>query len=348
MNRIVKIDKRSIGDGYACFIIAEAGSNHDGDFKQALALIDVACEADADAIKFQTFKAEKLYTKKAGYADYLKNKKSIYQIIKEMEMPEDWIPRLAKYCQKKGIIFLSTPFDEEAVDLLDDHVPAFKIASYEMNHIPLVKYIAGKRKPIIMSTGSADLSEVRRSVEVIKKQGNKNLILMQCTACYPTPVDSLNLKSIITMKNKFHVPIGISDHSRELDIGPLAAVALGANCVEKHFTISNAFAGPDHKFAVEPEELRLMIKKIREVEKALGTGEKEVLRAEKELRQFARRSVFAIEEIRAGDIFSKRNTAVLRAGKIRYEVNPEEYEYILGRCAKRRIEKYASLRRGDY
>ena len=344
----IHIVGRKVGAEHSCFIIAEAGVNHNGSLEVARRLVDAAVDACADAIKFQTFKAEKLYIKKAGYADYLNNKKSIYQIIKEMEMPESWIPRLAAYCDKKGVVFLSTPFDEQSVDLLDRYVPAFKIASYEMSHIPLVKHIAKKGKPIIMSTGTAHLKEVEKSVRVIKSQGNEELILMQCTACYPAPLDSLNLRSIVTMKTKFQVPMGLSDHSREFDIGPLAAIALGANCLEKHVTLSNKLEGPDHKFAVEPEELRLMVKKIREVEVALGTGRKEVLGVERELRRFARRSVFAIENIHPGDIFSTRNTAVLRAGKIRYEIKPEEYENILGRSAKRRIEKYNSIKRGDY
>jgi len=348
MNKIIKIEKRQIGENYPCFIIAEAGSNHNGSLKRALSLIDVAVEAKVDAIKFQTFKAHKIYTEKAGMADYLGNKKTIYQIIKEMEMPEEWIPQLAKYCKSKKIMFLSTPFDEESADILEKYMPVYKIASYEMTDIPLIEHIAKKGKPIILSTGTADLAEVQKSVGAISKTGNKNLVLMQCTAKYPAPLDSVNIRSIVTMRQKFNIPVGLSDHSREPDVAPMAAVALGANCIEKHFTLSNKLPGPDHKFAIEPKELVLMVRKIRQTEKALGSGKKVTLPVEQELRQFARRSVFSIGNIKKGDTFAKENIAVLRRGKVEASLHPEEYKTILGKSAKRDIAKNSSLSREDF
>lgn len=348
MRKTIKIGKKFIGEGHPCFVIAEAGSNHNGNYTQALKLIDAATAAGADAVKFQCFKAEKLYTKKAGKAQYLKNKKSIYDIIKEMEMPVEWIPKLAAYCRKKKIIFLSSPFDESAADMLEEYVPAYKIASYEMTHLPLVKHIAKKGKPIIMSTGTATIDEIKKSIDVIKKASNNKVALMQCTACYPTPLDFVNVKAITVLKKTFGVPVGLSDHSREYDIAPMAAVAVGADCIEKHFTPSNKLKGPDHKFAVEPRELRLMIQKIRAVEKALGSGQKTTLGVEKELRTFARRSVFAVQDINKGERFTKDNIAVLRRGICAPGIDPGSYEVIIGKHARKNIRKDTSIKKSDF
>lgn len=342
-----KSDFVKIGRGAPCFIIAEAGSNHNGNFKQALKLIDVAVESGADAVKFQTFKARRMYSIKAGQSDYLKMPQSIYQIIEDMEMPDDWIPQLATYCQSQGIMFLSTPFDEESVDLLDPYVPLFKIASYELTHSPLLEYIASKKKPMILSTGTANVKEIDRAVSIIKQKGNSNLILMQCTAKYPAPLETIHLKSILVMKEKFNLPVGLSDHSRDFDVAPMAAVALGADCIEKHFTLSNRLPGPDHQFALEPQELKWMVQKIRNVEKALGVKQKKMLQVEKELHAFARRSVFAINPILPGEILSLANTAILRNGKQSSGLRPDQYHQILGKKAKRTIEAGAPVRDQD-
>ena len=191
--RTVQIGDQIIGDGQPCFIIAEAGSNHNGSLEQAFRLIDVAVESKADAVKFQNFKAEKIYLRSAGRSDYLKLNESIYDIFKEMEMPEDWVPKLASYCQEKGIVFMSSVFDESLADLLDQYLEVFKIASYEMTHIPLVQHIARKGKPVIISTGTADLNEVRNCVKAFYETGNQQLILLQCTASYPAPLESINM-----------------------------------------------------------------------------------------------------------------------------------------------------------
>ncbi len=343
----IKIGKRFIGDGAPCFVIAEAGSNHDGDFKQALALIDVASDAKADAVKFQTFKAHKIYTKKAGHARYLKDKKSIYEIIKDMEMPVEWIPKLAQYCKKKKIMFLSTPFDNDSADILEKHMPLFKISSYEMTDIPLVEHVAKKGKPIILSTGTAHLDEVGKTVQAIRAVGNRDLILMQCTACYPAPLESININTIQTMKKEFHLPVGLSDHSRAYDVAPMAAVAVGACCIEKHFTLSNGLSGPDHKYAIEPHELKLMVQKIRDVEKVLGTGKKDFHSVEKDLRSFARRSLFAIRVITKGQIITKDDIEILRNGILKPGLDPVYYDQILGKKAKRSILQDHPIRQGD-
>ena len=344
----VEIANTSIGDGQPCFIIAEAGSNHNGNFEQALRLIDIAVEAGADAVKFQLFRASKLYPKTAGRSDYLKLDRSIYDIIADMEMPYEWLPELAAYCEEKKIIFLSSVFDEESVDRLDPYVPAYKIASYEMTHLPLVRHIAEKGRPVIISTGTANLEEVDETVEAFFETGNKDLMLMQCTASYPAPLESLNLRAIITMKEAFHVPVGLSDHSRDPFVGPMAAVALGANLVEKHYTLSNRLPGPDHAYAVEPPELNEMVRKIRNVFESLGTGEKAVHSVEDELRSFARRSIFAIRNIAKGEVITRENVAVLRCGNLSPGLEPRYYDEMLGTSAQRDIEMDSAIHRGDY
>lgn len=333
----IRIGERTIGDGAPCFIIAEAGSNHNGRLEQALRLIEVAAEAGADAVKFQLFRADRLYPKGAGASDYLKIDRSIYDIIEEMEMPYDWLPRLAGYCRQKQILFLCSVFDEESVDRLDPFVPAHKVASYEMTHLPLVQAIARKGKPVFVSTGTANFEEVGETVQAFRETGNESLALMQCTGAYPAPLDALNLRALVQLKSAFHVPAGLSDHSRDPWVAPMAAAALGANLLEKHFTLSNRLPGPDHAFAVEPEELRQMIQKVREVEQALGTGEKRVQEAEQEMRRFARRSIYAVKNIQAGETLTKENMAVLRSGKLSEGLPPKEYPSVMGRRARRAI-----------
>ena len=344
----VQIGSRWVGAGEPCFIIAEAGSNHNGSLEQAQRLIDVAAEAKADAVKFQLFRASKLYPPAAGRSDYLNLDKPIYDIIQEMEMPYAWLPELSDYCQRAGIIFLASAFDEESVNELDPYVPAYKIASYEMTHFPLVRHIAGKGKPVIISTGTANLEEVDETVEVFTKTGNANLMLMQCTASYPAPTESLNLRAITTMNQAFQVPVGLSDHSRDPLVGPLAAVAMGANLVEKHFTLSNRLPGPDHQFSVEPNELKLMVQKIREVEQALGSGIKATQPVEQALRQFARRSIFAIHDIGAGEVLTSSNVAVLRCGNLPSGLEPKHYDELLGKMTTRKIASGSAVQQQDY
>lgn len=343
----MRLGDRFVGDGEPCFIIAEAGSNHNGSLEQAKRLIDIAVDAAADAVKFQVFRAAKLYPKSAGMSDYLKLSKPIYEIIAEMEMPYAWIPELADYCEEQQILFLASAFDEESVDILDPYVPAFKIASYEMTHLPLVRYVAGRRKPVIVSTGTANIEEVRETVEEFRRSGNDQLMLLQCTASYPAPLESLNLRAVQTLKETFGVPTGLSDHSRDPLVGPMAAVALGANLIEKHFTLNNQLPGPDHGFALEPEELRSMVRKVREVERALGTGQKVVQPVETELRAFAQRSIFALRDIAAGETLTPDNVAVLRCGKLSPTLAPKDYPAILGRRAARPIRAESAVRSED-
>lgn len=343
----IKIGERWVGEGEPCYIVAEAGSNHNGNFEQALRLIDVAVEAGADAVKFQHFKADKLYPRTAGESDYLKTSRSIYDIIHDMETPDAWVPRLADYCRERDIAFLSSPFDEASADVLEPYVPAFKIASYEMTHVPLLRHIARKGKPLIVSTGTATLAEVLHSVEAIQAAGNDQIILLQCTARYPTPLADVNARALVALREATGLPTGLSDHSRDPIVAPMTAVALGACLIEKHFTLSNQLPGPDHKFAVEPHELAELVRRVRETEQTLGHGRKEVLAAEEELRAFARRSIFASRDIAAGEALSPDNIAVLRCGKLGHGLDPEQYEAILGRHTLRAIAAEALIQRDD-
>jgi len=345
--RRIRLGTRVIGDGEPTYVIAEAGSNHNGNLDQAYALIDLAVEARADAVKFQTFRADALYPRSAGQTDYLALPRSIYDVIQQMEMPREWIPKLAARCREGGIDFLSTPFDELSADLLEEHVSLFKIASYEMTHVPLVQHIAGKNKPTIMSTGAASLDEVSEAVQCFRATGNDQLILMQCTARYPAPLSSLNVRTIPLMRSAFDVPVGLSDHSREVVIGPVTAVALGASVIEKHFTLSNRLPGPDHVNALEGRELIEMVATIRAAEKALGSGIKEPLPDEMELRSFARRSIFSTRPIAAGEVLTRDNIAVLRCGKLGYGLHPKECPSLIGRMTRCAIEAEQLIRSED-
>ena len=342
---VLDVGRRRVGDGQPCYVIAEAGSNHDGRLDQARRLIDVAAEAGADAVKFQLFRARKLYARGAGRSEYLKLDRPIYDIIADMEMPYDWLPVLARHAGERGIDFMASAFDEESVDVLDPLVGAFKIASYEMTHLPLVRYAAARKKPLIVSTGTAHLDEVRETVAAI---GATPFALMQCTAAYPAPLDALNVRAVVTLKATFGVPVGLSDHSRDPLIGPLAAVAVGANLLEKHFTLSNRLPGPDHGFAIEPLELAELVRRVRDTERALGSGDKTVQPVEEELRRFARRAIFVARDIAAGEPLGPENLVILRCGSLEPGLPPSAWERVLGRRASRPLSAEAPLTAADY
>lgn len=344
----IKIGNRWVGDGEKCFLIAEAGSNHNGKLELARELIETAAQAGADAVKFQLFRAAKLYPKGAGTSDYLRTGKPIYDLIAEMEMPYEWIPRVAEYCGQCRVEFLCSAFDEESADFVDPYISAHKVASYEMTHLPFVTHLARKGKPVVVSTGTAEMIEVAESLRAIHDAGNRQVVVLQCTGSYPAPLDAVNLRAIVSLRKKLNTLVGLSDHTREPIVAPLGAVALGACLVEKHFTLRNDLPGPDHRFALEPPELKTMITKIRELETALGSGKKEVNAVELELRRFARRSIFATRSIAAGEKFSRENTAVLRCGKLPPGLEPRFYPALLERRARRTIPAEASIGANDY
>ena len=312
------IGKKELGSQHPCFIIAEAGVNHNGDTALAKKLIDAAIEAGADAVKFQTFKAEKIVTPTAEKADYQKHTtgagESQYEMIKKLELSETDFRNLSDYAKEAGIIFLSTPFDEESVDLLDQiGVPAFKVPSGEITNFPLLKKIAQKSKPIILSTGMATLGEVEEALNYLKKHGAEEIVLLHCTTSYPAPVASVNLRVMETLRYAFQVPVGYSDHTEGITI-PIAAATMGACVIEKHFTLDRTLPGPDHQASLEPRELTAMVKAVRDVELARGNGIKGPTEEEEAIKRVARRSIVAKRDIHMGDVLTEDDLATKRPG----------------------------------
>lgn len=324
----IKIGDRLVGEGEPCFIIAEAGSNHDGKFEVAKRLIKVAKDVGADAIKFQTFKAEKLASPK--YA------KEMYKTLKKYELKAEWHTEFKKYADEIGIIFLSTPFDEGSADLLDKiGVPAFKVASGDLTHLPLLEYIAKKRKPMIVSTGGGSLAEVEEAINTIRNQGNNEIILMHCISNYPAKIEDANIRAMITMKNAFHVPVGYSDHSPGILI-PIATATLGACVIEKHFTVDKFLPGPDHAFALEGKEIKEMVQSVRLVQKALGDGMKRVIESEKKEVQLARRSLVASMDTPKRTRISKEMIKIVRPGS---GMPPKYIDFIVGKKTKSHMKE---------
>jgi N-acetylneuraminate synthase len=333
----IAIGPRLVGDGSPCFVIAEAGSNHDGDLQQALALIDAAARAGADAVKFQVFRASKLYPRTAGQTDYLGLDRPIRDVIADMEMPYEWLDELAERARTHGLVFMASAFDVESVERLDPYVEAHKIASYELAHHPLVAHVAGLGKPLILSTGTSGLGEIAEAVEVFRRAGGTQLALLQCTAAYPAPLESLNVAAIDGLHRHFGVPTGLSDHSRDPVIAPVLAVGVGASILEKHFTLSNALPGPDHAFALEPDELALMVERVRAAEQALGSPDKAVHPVELELRAFARPSLFTSRAVAAGQPFTTDDVIVLRKGRHADGLHPRELARVLAARSARNL-----------
>ncbi|HEY8168080.1 MAG: N-acetylneuraminate synthase family protein [Candidatus Limnocylindrales bacterium] len=341
---VVRIGDREVGDGAPVYIIAEAGSNHDRDLAQARRLIEVAAEAGADAVKFQTFQSDRIVAEtptRAAYLDaILPPDKTMSELFRELELPREWHAELKAYAEGCGIDFLSTPFDHEAVDLLDGlGVKAFKVATYELWHLPLIRDIASRGKPIICSTGMADIGEVQDAVDAVRSTGNEQLILLHCVVNYPPPFSQLNLRAIETMRRAFGVPVGWSDHTPGW-LAPVVATTLGAAVIEKHYTTDRTRPGPDHRFALEPDELTAMVRAIRDAQAALGDGVKRMADAEADLYVTARRSLFAARAIEPGTTLTEDDVAILRPGT---GIEVRELPNVLGRVARRRIERHEPL-----
>lgn len=339
------------------FVVAEAGSNWragdaQADMDRARRLIDVAASAGADAVKFQTYRAESVYVANAGESDYLSAagiRKSIRDIFADLEMPYDMLPKLAEEARARGVQLMSTGFSAADFAAIDPHVAVHKIASYEIGHLRLIDLAAKSGKPTLLSTGAAEIDDIAWAVERFHAKGGRDLCLMQCTAKYPAPFDALNLSVIESLRRRFGVAAGLSDHSRDPVTAPVAAVALGARAVEKHFTLDNRLPGPDHAFALEPPGLKLMVEKIREAEQARGGGVKQVAAAERELAAFARRGIQALCAIRSGEVLREgRNIDILRPGKQKLGIHPRYVEQIEGRSATRDIAAGEGLQPGDW
>lgn len=333
------IGDRAVGPDEPTYVIAEAGSNHNGSLDLAKELIEVAADAGVDAVKFQTFRAADLYVEDSGGAEYLNDDRPLYEIIEGLEMPYEWIPRLHDYCHEQDVEFLSTPFDERSAAELEVYVPAWKVASYTSSHHLFLEHLAGTDKPIIMSTGAHQLSGVREAVETLRAADATGLAILQCVAAYPTPLEYSNVHVVSTLAEEFNTPVGLSDHTTHPVTAPTAAVALGASVIEKHFTLDRNMDGPDHEFALEPDELREMVEAIRRTEDALGSAEKRVLEVERELYEKARRAIHAVEHIEAGETITRDNVKVLRPGHREMGLHPKFYGEVLRRTATEAIEK---------
>jgi len=339
------------------FVIAEAGSNWRmgtaaRDMKMARALIDAAAEAGADAVKFQTYRADTVYVQNAGTSDYLSQsgiRESIIDIFKDLSMPYEMIAPLAAYCAKRKIAFMSSAFSEDDFKAVDPYVSVHKIASYEITHSRLLALAAKSKKLLVLSTGASEYTDIDWAISHFRAHGGKKLSLMQCTARYPAPLSALNLLTIPELARRYGVPVGLSDHSRDPIIGPVAAVALGATLIEKHYTLDNRLPGPDHAFAITAEELTAMIHAIRECEKTRGDGVKRVLPDEVELRHYAQRAIQTTRPISKGETFREgANVAILRPGKRPQGIHPKFMEKIEGRRATRSIPAGDGVRAGDY
>lgn len=318
------------------FIIAEAGVNHNGSIGLAEQLIDVAYESGADAVKFQTFYAEKLVCKNAEKAKYqidnTGNTESQYDMLYKLELSVQEHKELNQYCNKKGILFLSTPFDIDSIKLLESlHMPIFKIPSGEITDLPYLREIAKLKKKVILSTGMSSLEEVREAVEILKKGGTQDITLLHCNSQYPTPVSDANLLAMVKMKEKLGLPVGYSDHTQGIEI-PIAAAALGACVIEKHFTLDKRMEGPDHKASLEPRELKQMINGVRKIELALGNGVKQMSSSEQENKLVVRKSIVAARYIKKNEKFTAENMAVKRPGT---GISPMRWDEMIGRKADR-------------
>ena len=325
-----------IGGENQCFVIAEVGSNHNNDYNQAIELINAAAESGVDAVKFQTFKASSHYSKKTPNFDYLGDVDT-YNLIHDLELNRAWHKPLKDYSESIGLVFLSSPCDLDAIVELDNlGIEAFKLASFDLPDLTLVKEMAKTKKPLIFSTGMANWMDIQRAIDVARNMGNYKIALLQCTSLYPAPAKLSNLRSMKVMQNAFNVITGYSDHTLGDHIC-LAAVANGASIIEKHLTLDRSMAGPDHKFAIEPNELKQLMYRLREVESALGEGMKNGPRLEeKDMFNKGRRSIHAACDIFNGEVVTENMLTIKRPG---LGISPYLQSNIIGRVALQDIKK---------
>lgn len=324
-------------------VIAEAGVNHNGSIELAKQLVDKAVEAGADYIKFQTFKATNIVTKSAKQADYQKKNTcggddSQYQMLKKLELTQEEHFELIEYCNLKGIRFFSTAFDFDSIDFLDSlHLNLWKIPSGEITNFPYIKRIAQKQGDVILSTGMSTSEDIQNAVDVLLKWGKTKtqITILHCNTEYPTPFEDVNLLAMQSIAQQFGTKVGYSDHTQGIEV-PIAAVALGATVIEKHFTLDRNMPGPDHKASLEPDELKTMVSAIRNIEKALGSSEKKVTDSERKNIAVARKSIVAAKDIKKGEPLTEKNITVKRPGT---GVSPMRWEEVLGTLAVRDFQE---------
>lgn len=344
MNPFIEVNGRSIGFSYAAYIIAEMSANHNRDFDQAVRILHAAKEAGADAVKLQTYTpdtltipSDKEYFRIGGGT--LWDGRTLYDLYSEAYMPWEWQPKLKKIADEIGIDLFSTAFDPTAVDFLEEMgVPVHKVASFEIVDIPLIEKMARTGKPLIISTGMATLGEIEEAVQAARNAGATQIALLKCTSAYPAPPKEMNLRTIPHMAETFHVPVGLSDHTLGIAV-PVAAVALGACIVEKHFTLSRGIPGPDSAFSLEPHEFKTMVEAIRVAEKAVGEVRYGVSEREAHSRVF-RRSLFVVKDMKTGEMFTEENVRSIRPG---YGLPSRYLKDVLGRQAAKDIERGTPL-----
>lgn len=318
------------------YIIAEAGVNHNGSIELAKKMIDKAKDAGADCIKFQTFVSENIVSKTAGKADYQKehtsSSESQLDMLKKLELSFDEFVKLNEYCKEKEIEFLSTAFDFESIKFLNNlGIKRWKIPSGDITNLPYLIEIAKLGKPVILSTGMSTMFDIKSAVSVLKENGSGQITVLHCTTEYPTPYKDVNLKAMKTIKKEFNVPVGYSDHTKGIEI-PIAAVAMGATIIEKHFTLDRNMEGPDHKASLEPDELKSMVSAIRNIEFAMGDGNKKPANSEVKNMAVSRKSIVANKDIKKGELFTEENIAVKRPGN---GISPMKWFGVLGQTATR-------------
>jgi N-acetylneuraminate synthase len=340
----IKINNITIGSGCSAYIIAELSANHNQDFEQAIKLVEAAKQAGADAVKLQTYTPDTI-TIDCRSGPFMIDKgtiwegQNLYDLYKEAYTPWEWQPKLKEFAERLGLACFSTPFDHSAVDFLEGlNVPAYKVASFELVDLPLIKKIGATGKPVILSTGMATLAEIGEAVETLRAAGCAQLALLKCTSAYPALPEEMNLCTIPHLAEAFGVPVGLSDHTLGI-AAPVAAVALGACIIEKHLTLSRSVAGPDSAFSLEPQEFATMVKAVRDAEKALGRVSYELTAQEQSSRVF-RRSLFVVADMRAGECFTAENIRSIRPG---HGLAPKHLDQILGRKASGDIKRGTPL-----
>ena len=334
----VHISDRGVGPGFPCLIVAEAGVNHNGDPVVARRMVDVAADVGVDGVKFQAFKAERLVAPDAPKAAYqietTGEDESQMDMLRRLELPDEAYRELMKLCRDKGVLFMCTPFDEQSADFLEQlGTEVFKIPSGEITNLPFLAHVARKLRPLIVSTGMADLREVATAVQAIRDNGNPPLILLHCVSNYPADPADANLGAIRTLLEEFHVPVGYSDHTPGVEVS-LAAVALGACVIEKHFTLDRKMSGPDHLASIEPDELKALVNGVRTVESALGHGRKEPAPREADTAAVARKSLVVARDIPAGTILTNDSIVILRPGT---GLAPDMKPGVVGRTTRKKI-----------
>jgi N,N'-diacetyllegionaminate synthase len=338
MDGLVRLGDRRVGDGEPCFVIAEAGVNHNGNQELAARLVEAAAAAGADAVKFQTFRAEEVATASAPKADYqletTSRTETQLEMLRRLELGWEAHAALKLLAEERGLVFLSTPFDLSSVDGLDRlGVDAFKVASPDVTNVPLLEEIGRRGRPVLLSTGLADIEEVGRALAVLRGAGDVDVVVLHCVSEYPAAAEDANLRAMATMSARFGCPIGYSDHTEGSEVA-LAAVALGASVLEKHFTLDRRLPGPDHRASLEPDELARFVTAVRRVESALGTGIKEPTEAERRNARAVRRSLAAAEDLPAGTVLTREVLTALRPGT---GISPARIESVVGRRLRRNV-----------